>query len=415
MLWYNLYVNTLKDMGFEFNPYDKCVANKMIDNKQCTVVFHVDDNKISHVYSNVVTRIIDKITDHFREVAVTRGDTHDFLGINIKMREDGLVAIQQHEQIEQALDMFGPTYTFDVTSPCANHLWKVNENAEKLDEEKAKTFHSVVAKLLHVTKRSRPNIETAVAFLMTRVLKSDVDDWKKSKRLMTWLRKTRADIRLIGAKSVDELYVWVDAAFGVHNDMKSQTGGVMSFGHGMVQCPSNKQRLNTKSSTEAELVGTSEYVPLPIWLDMFMREQGYPLTKSILFQDNESAIKMESNGRDSCTGRSRHIDLRYFFVKNRVDRGELTIEYCPTELMIADYMTKPLQGKQFEMFRHLIMGCKTVEYILTSIWHSAKERVDNMVAKQPKGEKTRMNFKEALLGKKSSKEEKSRKLKKRDE
>jgi hypothetical protein len=139
---------------------------------------------------------------------------------------------------------------------------------------------------------------------MTRVSKSDVDDWKKLKRLMTWLRQTKNDVRLIGAKSVDELYIWVDAAFGVHNDMKSQTGGVVSFGHGMVHCRSNKQRLNTKSSTEAEIVGTSEYVPFPVWLAMFMNKQGYPLSKSILFQDNESAIKMENNGRDSCTGRS---------------------------------------------------------------------------------------------------------------
>ena len=83
-----------------------------------------------------------------------------------------------NEHIEQALEKFGPTYTYHFTSPCANHLWKVNKNAEKLDEKKADLFHSIVAKLLHVTKRSRPDIETAVAFLMTRVSKSDVDDWK---------------------------------------------------------------------------------------------------------------------------------------------------------------------------------------------------------------------------------------------
>ena len=132
MLWYNQHGNTLKDIGFKLNPYDKCVANKMVNNKQCTVVFHVDDNKLSHDDPNVVTEVMDKIADHFGELAITRGDSHDFLGINIKLRKDGLVATQQHEQIDQALYMFGPTYTFNVTSPCANHLWKVNENAEKI-------------------------------------------------------------------------------------------------------------------------------------------------------------------------------------------------------------------------------------------------------------------------------------------
>jgi len=94
----------------------------------------------------------------------------------------------------------------------------------------------------------------------------------------------------------------------------------MSFEYGMIHCRSNKQKLNTKSSTEAELVGTSEYVPFSIWMALYMEAQGYKLSKSILFQDNESAIKIVINGRDSCTGRSRHIDIRHFFVNDRVKK-----------------------------------------------------------------------------------------------
>ena len=162
-----------------------------------------------------------------------------------------------------------------------------------LSDQQAEKFHSTVAKLLYITKRSRPDIETAVAFLTTRVSKSDEDDWKKLKRVMTWLKQTKNDVRIIGAQSVKELFTWVDAAYAVHNNMRSQTGGNMSFGYGMIHCRSNKQKLNTKSSTEAEVVGTSDYVPFAIWLALFMREQGYDIEKSILFQDNESAIKMK--------------------------------------------------------------------------------------------------------------------------
>ena len=232
----------------------------------------------------------------------------------------------------------------------------MNENAEKLSKEKSDLFHSIVAKLLYITKRSRPDIETAVAFLTTRVSKSDVDDWKKLKRLMAWMNQTKDNTRVIGAKNVHELYTWIDAAFAVHMDMRSHTGGLMSFGRGMIHCRSSKQKLNTKSSTEAEVVGVSEYIPFNLWMAMFLKEQGYDLSKNIVFQDNESAIKMLKNGRDSCTGRSRHIDIRHFFVKDRVDKREVDIEYCPTKLMIADYLTKPLQGKQFLLFRELIMG-----------------------------------------------------------
>ena len=92
--------------------------------------------------------------------------------------------------------------------------------------------------------------------------------------------------------------------------------------------------------------------------------------------------------------------MRYFFVKDRVDKGELEIEYCPTKLMIADYMTKPLQGKQFEMFRYLIMGWKSIRDILNDVRNSAKERVENSnknVTENANVEKLKMTFKEALV------------------
>ena len=80
----------------------------------------------------------------------------------------------------------------------------------------------------------------------------------------------------------------------------------------------------------------------------------------IVFQDNQSAIRLKTNGRNSCTGNSRHIDIRYFFVKDRVDKGEFRIKYCKTEDMIADFFTKALQGHLFRKFRDLIMGYENI-------------------------------------------------------
>ena len=97
----------------------------------------------------------------------------------------------------------------------------------------------------------------------------------------------------------------------------------MSFGVGVMHTKSSKQKLNTKSSTEAELVTVSEYLPYHIWVVNFMKSQGYNMNKKILYQDNQSAIKMEKNGRNSCTGNSRHIDIRYFFIKDRVISGAI--------------------------------------------------------------------------------------------
>ena len=89
-----------------------------------------------------------------------------------------------------------------------------------------------------------------------------------------------------------------------------------------------------------------------------MGQQGYPIKNDTLFEDNQSEIRMLKNGRNSCTGNSRHIHIRYFFLKDRVDKGEIKVEYCPTEQMLADFYTKPLQGSLFRKFRDVIMGYK---------------------------------------------------------
>ena len=117
----------------------------------------------------------------------------------------------------------------------------------------------------------------------------------------------------------------------------------MSLGRGVIMCKSTKQKLNTKSSTEAEVVGASDYLPNTIWAKLFLEAQGYEIKENYFAQDNQSAMKLEQNGRKSCGQKSRHIDIRYFFMKDRVETENITIVYCPTEEMLADFFTKPLK------------------------------------------------------------------------
>ena len=84
-----------------------------------------------------------------------------------------------------------------------------------------------------------------------------------------------------------------------------------------------------------------------MWASYFLREQGYLLKRNIFYQDNTSAIKMLKNGKESCGSKSRHIHIRYFFTKDVLKRENMNVEHCATENMVADFYTKPLQGKQF--------------------------------------------------------------------
>ena len=94
--------------------------------------------------------------------------------------------------------------------------------------------------------------------------------------------------------------------------------------------------------TEAGLIGTSEYVPLNVWMVMFLEAQGYDIKKNTIFQDNQRTIRMEKNGRDYCTVYSKDINIHLFFVKYIVDKGEIYFKHCPTHLIISEYFTKSL-------------------------------------------------------------------------
>ena len=87
-----------------------------------------------------------------------------------------------------------------------------------------------------------------------------------------------------------------------------------------------------------------------------LESQGYKLKDNILFQDNKSSILLETNGKDSSGKRTKHINIWFFFITDRVNQGELSVVWCPTGDMIGDFATKPLQGALFRKFRDQIMG-----------------------------------------------------------
>jgi hypothetical protein len=119
---------------------------------------------------------------------------------------------------------------------------------------------------------------------------------------------------------------------------------------------SNKQKLNTRSSTESEIVGVDDFMPAICWTRYFLEAQGYNVQDNVLFQDNKSSILLEKNGKASSSKRTKHINVRYFFITDRANKGEVSIVWCPTGDMILDYATKPLQGALFRKFRDQIMG-----------------------------------------------------------
>ena len=161
---------------------------------------------------------------------------------------------------------------------------------------------------------------------------------------------------MLGGK-IEGLLMWyVDASFAVHSNMHNHTGGGLTTGRGFPISVSTNQKLAVKSLTEGELVGVDDMMPIILWARQFLLAQGYGIVENLLLQDNKSSILLERNGKASSGKRTRHINIRYFFTTDQVNMKEVSIDWCPTKDMVADFMTKPVQGSQFKRLRDIIMG-----------------------------------------------------------
>ena len=197
-------------------------------------------------------------------------------------------------------------------------------------------------------------------FLASRVLAPTVQDQNKLYRVLRYLKGTHELGIVLGVgtdKSDFRVICFADASHGVHANGKSHSGIIISHGRGPVLAKSVKQKIVCRSSTESELVTLSDATSLAAHELAFFQSLGMEFKPVKVHQDNISTIRLAKNGR-SLSDRTKHIKLRYFFVKQYIDDGEFEIVYCPTDQQIADVLTKPLQGETFKRLRARLLGYK---------------------------------------------------------
>ena len=191
---------------------------------------------------------------------LNRGMIHEYLGMTLDYSTQGKVKIRMYNYICDIVTDFKQYEPSNKNSrtPAANHISKVRDDQKKLYETLAQVSHTFTARDLFATKRARPDIHTTVAFLTTRVICPDDDDWTKLVRLIGYLRATLTLPLILSADSTNIFKWWVDGSFGVHPDTRSQTGGTASLGKGYFISKSIKPKLNTRSSAETELVAADD-------------------------------------------------------------------------------------------------------------------------------------------------------------
>ena len=195
----------------------------------------------------------------------------------------------------------------------------MNEEAVKHSEAEAKFFHCHVTKFIFLYKRVRPDIQTAVTFLSTRVHSPDVDHYKKLTRTLKYLRATAELMLTLQADNLTKINWWVDAS-----NIRSHTGVVISLDGGAIYESSTKQKLNTRSLTEAELVGVKDALMQVLWARKFLREQGFGDSNPVMYQESQSLMLLEKHGTGSSVIQSCHIDVWNYFVKDCIGSKEIS-------------------------------------------------------------------------------------------
>lgn len=356
-LWYMHIKNTLEDLGFQTNPIDGSVFNCIRDGKQITIVIHVDDGMITSDLESNIEWVKKELTEKYGTLSLHEGNIIPYTGMTFDFSEKGHVSVSMEKYIDD-IRQWGVKGV--VRTPASNNLFHIDTMSKPLNFSELQKFHSRVMKLMWLAKRCAPEILCAVSFLSTRVQTATENDMEKLERICKYLNNDiKFEIRFGNNEIMGSIVMdtFIDVSYAVHADFKSHTGEVVRVNNGPIHVSSTKQKINSKSTAEAELIGLSDQSGTTLMYRDFAAHQGYKLGAIKIYQDNKSTIALINKGH-STSQRTRHINIKYFYLKDRITENEIKVEYIESKKMLADILTKPLQGALFEELKNKLCNKK---------------------------------------------------------
>jgi hypothetical protein len=348
---WNIKLNSvLLQHGFTRSNADQCLYSKCYKNKWMYVLAFVDDLLIIHEDENEIVKAGRLLNNDFEIKDL--GDVTYYLGIQIERKDDGSFLLNQKAKIMAILEKFGMTDAKGASIPIDAAYLKFNGEYDLLPDNEQ--YREAVGALLYVATTTRPDIAAAIGILCRRVSKPRQRDWSAVKQTMRYLKQTinfkfeistGLDINLIG-------YVDADWA-GDTTDRKSTSGHIFQLGGNAISWSSKKQTSVALSSTEAEYVAAATASQEIIWLRQLLQDLGEATTgPTLLYEDNQRCIKLANSER--INARTKHIDIKHHHLRDLTERNVIKFEYCETDKMLADVLTKPLAKQKLQELRTVI-------------------------------------------------------------
>jgi hypothetical protein len=334
---------------------EPCVFRKVEGDVVYLLIVYVDDVLIIAT-AGEIKRLHKLCIDEFQWVTLDTGKRHSYLGMQLEFLA-GKVRVDMSSYTEKVLDFYAKVLE-PRRVPGKKGVFLVSKSSAAVNLDEKQRFHTVVAKLLYLAKRARPDIITIVSFLCTRVKAPTMEDVEKLEYLLGYLHRTK--LRSIVLEPRKPLFVeaYIDASFAMHMDRKSHSGVIVLVGGVGVLFTSRKQKCVSKSPTEAELIALSDNVSL---VELFHEFLGFVLNQRIcmptVYQDNTSVISLVTIGGGVV--RTKHLRARMGLVKEAVANNKLGLKHVLTSDMMADGLTKMLEGNGFDLFADDVLGHKS--------------------------------------------------------
>jgi hypothetical protein len=351
--WYQTFTTILVELGFAQCSVDQAVYHKSdaTAHELVVIAVHVDDCTIAASEQRLVNDFKERLGKH---VEVTDlGELHWMLGIEVKRdREAGTIHLSQSSYIDSILRRFNFTDLKPLSMPMDVQARLTLEQAPSTAAEFAAMrnipYREAVGALNWAALATRPDISFAVSTVARFASNPGPAHWEAVKRIFRYLAGTR-DLRLSYGEARRALVGYTDADGSMAEDRRAISGYAFLIDGGAVSWSSKRQEIVSLSTTESEYVAATHGLKEAMWLRSLLSEVFGPFKDAtVLLCDNQSAIALARDHQYHA--RTKHIDVRYHFIRWVIDQGVVRLVYCPTEDMVADVLTKALPSPKVKHF-----------------------------------------------------------------
>jgi hypothetical protein len=337
-------------MGFKRSAIDHSVFYRRNELEHLIVAVATDDMAVTSKRAVDAKNFKSEIQKHWE--ITDHGPIGWFLGFEIKRdRKAKTISINQRAYIESMVEKFRLTNTKRVHTPMdPNVQYSAQQSPSSVNQVgrmKGIPYAEAIGSVLWPTVVSRPDTAFAVGVLSQFIQNPGQAHWDAVKRIISYLDTTKDLWLTFGGNKNGLLEGYCDADWASQPHRHSISGYSFHFGVGAISWSSKKQSIVTLSSTEAEYVAETHAAKEGIWLRSFIKEiMGIERDPLTLKADNQGAIALAKDNKFHA--RTKHIDLRYHFIREAVDDGKIKMEYIPTTENVADIFTKSLARSRHE-------------------------------------------------------------------